>query len=959
METIHLVSHTHWDREWYLPFQVFRLKLVRLMDGLLELLEQDPGYRYFMLDGQTIVLDDYLQVRPGRRAQLQALVRSGRLLIGPWHILPDEFLVSPEATIRNLLQGRRTAAEFGAWMPVGYIPDPFGHIGQMPQILRGFGLETACVQRGLSSEPCEFIWQAPDGSQVFMAYLRDGYGNAAGLQASDLEGFRAEVERLAASLAAHSTASHRLLMQGTDHMEPLAGTPAALAYTNERLSGARVLHSNLPDYLDAVRTELAGRPLPVVTGELRDPRRFHLLPGVLSARLWIKQRNHACETLLEYWAEPFSVWAAQALENDLAAAAEPLRLAWRLLMECHPHDSICGCSIDPVHAEMQPRFDQVEQLGEALATQSLEALAGQVDTRSPGGVPALAALVVFNPLAQACRGLAQAAVQLPGGGRPIKVVDETGRVLPHRLGETSRREIAQLSLTKEQFQGQLGSAQGGAITGMPIQAVHFQRSGGLIIVRVELAEAGESNPAALAEALPQVLAALADPAVTQFHVSVGVETTRLEFLAGDVPGCGYRTFWVRPALAAAPVETPSGETARPDEVDAALPAAPAQIRNELLTLTASPRDGSLALTDHRTGAVFRGLNRFIDGGDCGDTYNYCPPPQDRLVAVDRVVAIGVERSPLAETLLIRLSLPLPTGLAPDRQARSAGTAPMQIVTRITLIPGLPRVEIHTQVENPAGDHRLRVHFPAPFGVSAADYDGHFQVVRRPMGSPDWDASWAEQPRPEVPQRGYTYVQNGSIGLAVANRGLPEVEVLHNPAGEAEIALTLLRCVGWLSRDDFSNRRGHAGPGLSTPGAQMIGGWAFDYAVIPTAGEQDGAAPGGLQVFQQAHAFDTPLRVQPARPNPGPLPSAGSFLQVEPPGFVLSAVKISEDGRGWIVRGYNRTAGPVQARLRTTFRIQRAEIANLAEKPLAPLDIDADGSLAFPVRAFEIVTLRLS
>jgi hypothetical protein len=227
MTTLHLVSHTHWDREWYLTFQQFRLKLVHLIDGLLDILEHDENYKHFMLDGQTIVLDDYLLMRPEREADLRRYIKNGRILVGPWHILPDEFLVSPEATIRNLLEGDRTCRRFGPKMMVGYIPDPFGHIGQMPQILRGFGIETACVQRGLSDQPCEFWWESPDGSRLFMAYLRDGYGNAALLPASEPERFTALVRQVRDNLAPHSAADHLLLMYGTDHMEPPPETSRA------------------------------------------------------------------------------------------------------------------------------------------------------------------------------------------------------------------------------------------------------------------------------------------------------------------------------------------------------------------------------------------------------------------------------------------------------------------------------------------------------------------------------------------------------------------------------------------------------------------------------------------------------------------------------------------------------------------------------------------------------------
>jgi alpha-mannosidase/mannosylglycerate hydrolase len=144
----HVVSHTHWDREWYRPFENFRFRLVRLVDRLVEILDADPEYRYFMLDGQTIVIEDYLEVRPAAEEALRRHVQSGRLQIGPWYILPDEFLVSGEATIRNMLIGQRVARRFGAAMQIGYIPDTFGHIPQMPQILRGFGLDTAVFWRG-------------------------------------------------------------------------------------------------------------------------------------------------------------------------------------------------------------------------------------------------------------------------------------------------------------------------------------------------------------------------------------------------------------------------------------------------------------------------------------------------------------------------------------------------------------------------------------------------------------------------------------------------------------------------------------------------------------------------------------------------------------------------------------------------------------------------------------------
>lgn len=381
--TLHLVAHTHWDREWYLTFQQSRVKLVHLIDGLLEILDRDPSFTHFMLDGQTIVLEDYLDIRPERAVDIERLVREGRLLIGPWHILPDEFLVSPEATIRNLLQGKAVAARFGARMDVGYIPDPFGHVGQMPQILAGFGIDSAALRRGLADEPCEVWWLAPDGTRVLTAYLRDGYDNAARLP-TRAESFQAFIRGCAASLQPHAAFPELLLMNGTDHQEP---QPEVSELIRGFASGGdRLLISTLPDYFQAIKHRLEsyeGR-LPIVQGELRDPKRHHLLPAVLSSRVWIKQRNHAVETTLERWAEPFAAWAEvlaggsddrSTLTGRLTTPrvkhpAGLIEAAWRLLMECHPHDSICGCSIDAVHEEMRSRFDRADQLAEEVTRQS-------------------------------------------------------------------------------------------------------------------------------------------------------------------------------------------------------------------------------------------------------------------------------------------------------------------------------------------------------------------------------------------------------------------------------------------------------------------------------------------------------------------------------------------------------------------------------------------------------------
>lgn len=961
MTTLHLTSHTHWDREWYLTFQQFRLKLVKLIDDLLDIFENDPNYRYYTLDGQTIILDDYLYMRPEREADLRRLITSGKLLIGPWHILPDEFLVSPEASVRNLLQGERTARRFGNKMNIGYIPDPFGHIGQMPQILRGFDIPYASVQRGLDAEPCEFWWAAPDGSTVLMAYLRDGYGNVCDAPMDDPQGFAAEIRRKSASLSPHARSGHLLLMHGVDHRPAHPATSALIDHTNTVLAqsgpqGDRLIHSSLPEYFAALQAFIeAEQPdLPGVCGELRQSHRHPLLPNVLSARMWIKQRNNTCETLLEKWAEPFSVLSERVLAHTWPtplAGPQPkagqfapiLRQAWRMLMECHPHDSICGCSTDAVHAEMGVRFDQVEQVGEEITRQSLLTLAAAVNTlpETASLEGASAALVVFNPHDIPTGGAVQAVV---AAQQTFDLLDAAGRPLPYETLETSARNVTEIVVDRAGLSALIARAKAGdnLVQGkdprrLTIQEVRLERCPESLYVEVYLSERPDPDPCAWERIEAALAGYLADPALNKFFVLPRTPSLTIRFNAGDVPAHGYRTYWLRPS-AARPAPTQTSPARR--------------IENEFFSLEANPDDGTLSLTDRRSGQIYPGLNRFVDGGDAGDEYNYSPPPRDRLLS-PRVAAITVEDGPLGQALRLELALDAPDGLSADRQARAIETRPLTINTQARLLPGVARLEIHTRVQNAAPDHRLRVHFPAPFAAHYADYDGHYEIVRRPMALPPHDASWIEDPRPEVPQRRFTALHGPQASLAVAARGLPEVEVQTNPAGQAEIALTLLRCVGWLSRGDLLTRRCHAGPFLPTPEAQMIGAWEFDYAVIPGQPEQP------LDLVHQAHAFSAALRASPTGLHAGPLAPAASLIQIEPPEFLFSALKEAEDGRGCVLRGYNLGGAALQAQVRLQPAPAQAARAALSETALADLPLEAGGCLRFPVGPYQIATLRLS
>ncbi|MBI5301194.1 MAG: hypothetical protein HY868_03585 [Chloroflexi bacterium] len=958
MPTLYVVSHTHWDREWYEPFQVYRARLIRCVDILLDIFATEPEYKYFLLDGQTIVLEDYLEVRPDRARALRELVRAGKLQIGPWYVLPDEFLVSGEAIIRNLLRGTRGAREFGDTRFVGYIPDPFGHISQMPQILHGFQIDAAVFRRGLADEQTELWWHAPDGTRILACYLRDGYDNAAWLRRDDV-GFAPSIEKAWRSLAPHAVTSNLLLLNGNDHMEPWADLPHLLRVAREQLGEIKIVHASLPMYVEQTQKEIAQRKLELntVRGELRNPKRHHLLPGVASTRMWIKQRNAHAQMLLEKWAEPFAAcaeleirnwkledgdWklevgnsAVQPLTSNLQPPTSNFQLldtAWKYLLQNHPHDSICGCGVDQVHAEMAQRFDWVEQIIVPIIAESLTTLAASVDTQThDDSVP----VVVFNPVASAHTDRVVAQIELPSHLENFAITDDAGNAIPFEILGRRVQEYYHKRAKGESLGGLLGMAQAGRIQGLTIQDVVIRANENPIQVDVTLASRGEPNRAMLDQILPQFRQIIAKHPATFLEIrGHSPAQFEIEFIAREVPGHGYKTFTVAKANSIA--QQPATRTTI--------------LENEFYRVEPNRDDGTLTITDKTTGAMYRGVNRFVDGGDRGDLYNYCPPEKDRLVRQPIAPPeIKIETSTVRQSLRISMTYRLPARLTDDRTARAQETVDARIVTVVSLYPGVRRIDFQTQVENLARDHRLQVEFPTPIVSDHVDADQAFDIVRRSLDLPQDTADWIEQPRPEAPMQDFVSMSDGKLGMTLTTRGLPEYLARQDAQG-VTLALTLLRCTGWLSRDDLSTRAGHAGPAMETPGAQEIGVHQFEYAMIPAEGDW-------RNTFVEARAFAAPMRAVATSTHPGTLAPTASFIEATPREFVISAIKQAEDRAGLIVRGYNIEEKPVDVRLRLLREFARAARVNLNEEEIAPVDLREGREVALSVRAKEIVTLK--
>jgi mannosylglycerate hydrolase len=355
-----IVPHTHWDREWYQPFEAFRWRLARMLDELLDLLESEPRFEHFTLDGQAAILDDYLGLHPHQAPRVRALLESGRLVAGPAYVLPDEFLAPQEALVRNLLIGQRVARALGAEpMAVGYQPDPFGHVAQMPQILRGFGIDSFIFWRGMGDQAERvgslFSWRGPDGSEVLAIRQLGGYGNASqlgrwgrdGRDHGDVPEEREAVaiDRLQRYLDRWGNEVRRdavgplLLCNGSDHEPAWRPLPELVEAIRGAYPGIGIKVGTYADHVAGVRTAIRGRELPVVDGALREGRDAHILRGIDSIRMDLKQSNErvtqrllAAETLASL------AW----LEADATYPHAALRRAWTQLLRNQPHDSISG-----------------------------------------------------------------------------------------------------------------------------------------------------------------------------------------------------------------------------------------------------------------------------------------------------------------------------------------------------------------------------------------------------------------------------------------------------------------------------------------------------------------------------------------------------------------------------------------------------------------------------------------
>ena len=920
--TAYVVSHTHWDREWYLPYHRFRVSLVRVVRQVMDALETDPAFTHFLLDGQSVLLEDYLEACPTDRARIARLVEQGALAIGPWYVLPDEFLVSAEATMRNLLLGDQVTRQVGPPQKVGYLPDSFGHIAQMPQILSLAGIDTFVFTRGTGDEldrlGWEFLWEAPDGSAVTGVNQCDGYCAAAGLgfspmgnalteRAVEPELAVAQVGRLFAEMRPLSNGAICLVSNGCDHHPPQRELGSVLEALRRAYPETEFRHTSLASYLDAVKS--AGIAKKRYRGEFLSGKRQFILTGVWSTRMYLKQANDTAQSLLSDCVEPLAAYTHALGLGPYPAGV--LDATWTLLLRNHPHDSICGCSVDEVHRQMMARFEGVTQTSDQLLRDHLRLLTPALAREAAGDGERR--LTLFNPLPRTRSEVVERMVVLPGvvpDPPRLSIVDHEGRAVPFAV---------------------VGHRRVGRVWGVDW---HTDWSGEHQRERFDRYQ----------EAMgPRLTAPSNSPPGDQEWV------VQLQFLA-DLPALGHATYALQTVADPAP-STAAGTVHASDD----------QLENDLLRVRLLP-DATFEVHDKRTGRTWSGLNRFVDGADVGDEYDYAPAPAPAPSAgelVEDVTTEGlqgnvrlVEASPWLARCEVSVRWPLPAAIDPDRRQRSSQRKDTDLRVRLTLRHGSPVVEVDCRFDNRARDHRLRAAFPTGLVTDTLVSDGHFYRNDRPL-RPDPHPDWVQPASGTWPQQEYSLVQDGAHGLAILNRGLPEIEATADDARRVTLWLTLLRSVGWLSRDDFATRKyRNAGPMVPTPEAQCPGSHHFRYAVVPFQGDALMADIHGL-----SRKWRTPvLSVQGVADQA--VPGGVSLLETTTSMTCVSAVKRHQRRDSLVVRLYNLTAEPVSETLRLGMALAAAWRIDAMEERIEPIRRTADRLVAVDLRPWEIVTLEL-
>ncbi len=847
-KTVYILSHSHWDREWYLPYEQHHMRLVQLIDDLLELFETDADFDSFHLDGQTITLEDYLQVRPQNEDKIRHAIATGKLKIGPFYILQDDFLISSEANVRNMIIGNEDCQKWGKKVPLGYFPDTFGNMGQTAQMLKKANLDTAAFGRGIrptgfnnmvaedeefSSQFSELLWRSPDKSEVLSIYFANWYSNGNEIPV-DCKEAKAYWTKKLADVEKFASTNHLLMMNGVDHQPVQKDLSQAIRIANELFPEYHFIHSSFDRYIEAIHQEVPDT-LATIEGELtsQETDGWYTLANTASSRIYLKQLHTKVSRQLENIAEPLATMASEL--TDFEYPHDQLRYAWKLLLQNAPHDSICGCSVDEVHAEMMTRYQKALEVAKFISEKAQSSLANAIDTShfSKDAIP----FTIFNTSGLERKNVLEATVELKRFG-----FDDIPKNV-YQKAEAYAKTLTDLVVVDKN--GQVYDA----IISTPSIAFHY-----------ELPERAFRIP----------------------YFGVYVTVT----LPINQPALSWDTFAVtsRNTIINTTTTTLFNEKTN-------------TLENDFLTV-AIQKNGLLNITNKLNGQHYDNLLQFEDTGDIGNEYIYRQAHHDTaLFAHDGQTKLSVlENNHLQAKIELQQTFDIPisadNSLTTEQHMviditqrlaeRSKQTMPWTLTTVITMTHNSPQLHFTTSFDNQMRDHRLRVLFPTKLETTVNYADSIYEVVKRPNKP---NMKFWKNPTNSQHQRAFVSLLQDDSGITIGNYGLNEYEIIEQ---DSTIAVTLLRCVGELGDWGY----------FETKEAQCIGKQTVEFTFESFTPETKFAS------YMRAKQQQIPLQYQTNPIHMGELSSTYTFCNIQTDGCYLTALKRNTKTNQIVTRGFN-------------------------------------------------------
>ena len=919
-KVFHVISNTHWDREWRFPYQRNRQMLVDMMDAVLDILDSEPEYRAFHLDSQSIVLKDYLEIKPQNRDRIIRLTKANRLLHGPWYILPEEFQVGGENLIRNLLLGHKTSKQNGGVSKIGYSPFSWGQISQLPQIYKQFSIDLIMFYRGINaidSLKAEFMWEGADGTRMissrfstmprynFYFYIyrpavhNQDFGDvehhwnkestlfhfADALQNSEdyfiisphkayyPETIEQQVKKIITDQADDFTTPHIIWMEGHDSSGPNRQTVDIIRDIRNKFPELDVRHSTLEEYARLVKETADADNLKVVWGERRSSqnnrRCGNLFGYTTSARMYLKQANFDAERWIQYYAEPFNIFSAMVGRNINDQYPET---AWELIVQNSAHDSIGGCSLDRIHEDMMMRYTQASEISKGIFERAMKHLLPKLSTAGFGESSDEQVFVTaVNPTNFERTGIIEAFVDIP------KSLDTGDFDITDANGKTLTKDI--ISVKAHQ----------------PVLEHMINRPMYLDMMR--------------------------------YHIYLQLE---------QVPAFGLKTFVVTP-LAAKRNEAPDKPDSAPGKPES--PPDEITLENEYLKVDVNP-DGTLNVKDKKQNHQYDGIAYFEDHGDGGHAWV--------LEKVEPVITTKYSNAhtwksfsgKACNEITIEHNMMLPKDLSARQQGSNHFTE-NNIVMRVGLGNTHKHLTLDIKVNNTAESHRLRLMIPSRLNAAHSHGEGQFDVVERNLERPD-TADWIEQPMYDFPMHHFVDVSDGKSGIAALVDGLKEYEVLDDK--DKTLAITLFRTFEYkinpAAPQDYSYEKG----------AQMLGNSSYRMAIFPHKGDWHAG-----KVYREAFLFNySPRLIQSNKLN-GHLGHQAQMMKISPEALVFSTLKKAEhiDGNAFVLRLYNPTKEILNGNVAFLQKINDVKQVNLEEAPAEKIDLNDDHSFSINIKPAKI------